>query len=617
MIYDGDCNFCVIWVHRWQRITGESVEYLPFQDTRVVAQFPELPRERLATAVHLLEPDGSVFSGAEAAFRTLAHNPREHWLLDWYEHSPVFARVSESSYCFVARHRTLFAALTRMAWGTHLEPATHNVVTSVFLRALGGIYLVAFVSLWTQILGLVGSSGILPAKLTMLSAQQQAAAAHLGWERYHWFPTLCWFGASDGVLQAQCAAGSALALLLVVGIAPGPCLLVLWLLYLSLSTVCREFLGFQWDILLLEAGFLAIFLSPLQLLLRPARAPPPSRILLWLFRWLLFRLMFESGCVKLVSGDPTWRSLTALKFHYETQPLPTWIGWYAHQFPAWFQHASAGLMFGIELVLPFLIFGPRRFRQVPCVAFIVFQLLILLTGNYCFFNLLTMVLCLPLLDDNAVRWLVPARWRSTAASGPGIPAARTRRWSRALIVPLACVTVVLSLMQFSGVFRFRIPWPRPLLAVYEWLAPFRSLNTYGLFAVMTTSRSEISVEGSSDGHTWLAYEFRYKPEDVRRRPRFVEPHQPRLDWQMWFAALSDYRRNPWFINFCLRLLQGSPQTLALLEHNPFPNAPPRYVRAVAYEYHFTSFAERRQGGAWWRRELKGIYLPALSLSEER
>jgi hypothetical protein len=285
------------------------------------------------------------------------------------------------------------------------------------------------------------------------------------------------------------------------------------------------------------------------------------------------------------------------------------------------------LMFVIELAVPFLIFGPRRLRQAACLLFVALQVLIFLTGNYCFFNLLTIALCLLLLDDATLLRLTPKRCRpqtepatsqdeKLAPRPVASPTTPTQaRWPGFVLFPLALVLVVLPLMQFIAMFGGREAWPRPLGALYRWLAPFRSCNQYGLFAVMTTTRMEIVIEGSNDATNWLAYEFKYKPGDVQRRPGFVEPHQPRLDWQMWFAALGDYRQNPWLVNFCVRLLQGSPEVLALLERNPFANAPPRYVRARFYEYRFTDWATRRRTGAWWRRELKGEYLPALSLKQ--
>ena len=338
-------------------------------------------------------------------------------------------------------------------------------------------------------------------------------------------------------------------------------------------------------------------------------------MVLWVIRLLLFKLMFQSGCVKLLSQDVTWRNLTALTFHYETQPLPTWIGWYAHQLPASFQKASTFLMFGTELVIPFLIFAPRRIRFFAGVAFGALQMLILLTGNYCFFNLLTMVLCISVLDDAALARFVPKRWRNAEAAEKEKPEKKRWSWPLVATIPLAGMVILFTLMQFSSMFRVPVPWPRPVLGLYAWLSPFRSFSSYGLFAVMTTSRPEIIVEGSNDGINWQEYEFKYKPGDLKRRPRFVEPHQPRLDWQMWFAALGDYRQNPWFVNFCLRLLQGSPEVLGLLGRNPFPDTPPRYVRAILYEYHFTDFETRRKTGAWWRRELKGDYIPVISLRQ--
>ncbi|SPE54725.1 conserved membrane hypothetical protein [Verrucomicrobia bacterium] len=512
LIYDGDCSFCERWVGRWRRLTGPAITYVPAQDARLAARFPEVPREQMTTAVHLIASDGSIFSGAEAVLRALAQRPQERWLLDWYEHSPPFARVAEALYGLVAGHRTFLSALTRAACGEHLGPATYSLTRVVFLRALGLIYLAAFLSLWVQIIGLVGADGILPAKLTMAGVRQQMEAAGIGADRYRMVPTLCWFNASDRCLEVQCAAGTFLAAVLVFGLAPAPCLFLLWIIYLSLVTVGRDFLGFQWDNLLLEAGWLAIFLAPLQLRLSGSHCPPPSRVVLWLLWWLLFRLMFESGCVKLLSGDPVWRNLTALKYHYETQPLPTWIAWYANPLPMWTQKLSVAFMFCIELGPPFLIFAPRRLRQFGCLVLITLQVLIFLTGNYCFFNLLTMALCLLLLDDVVLQRLLPARWRSAgerakeeesiattadlappavteplAQEGGAEPAnspssqPRQHTWPGLVTVPLACVILLVSLMQICAMFRLRLPWPRALVTVYATLAPLRSLNSYGFF----------------------------------------------------------------------------------------------------------------------------------------
>ena len=318
--------------------------------------------------------------------------------------------------------------------------------------------------------------------------------------------------------------------------------------------------------------------------------------------------MFSSGVVKLASGDAAWRQLTALTYHYETQPLPTWLGWYAHQWPAWCQRVSCGVMFGMELLVPWLIFTPRAGRHAAGLLLIGFQGLILLTGNYTFFNALTIALCLFLFDDAA--W--PEALRRPAVGGPAAPGPRGA-WPRWLMGLVGAGLGILSLAPLSQLLPVPGAVARPFFVLYRAAAPLRIVNGYGLFAVMTTRRLEIEIEGSRDGQTWQPYAFPWKPGDVRRRPAFVAPHQPRLDWQMWFAALSRYDDAPWFLRFCEQLLRGSPAVLRLLAGNPFPEAPPRYLRAVAYEYHFTDGPTRRQTGAWWRRTRAGLYCPVLSL----
>lgn len=635
LIYDGDCNFCKFWILRWQRFTRGRVDYAASQEARVAQQFPELPLERFEASVQFIGTDGRVYGGAEAVFRSSVYGRGGGLLLWVYEQVPGFAPTAEWVYQFVARRRTAFSFLTKLLWGREGALPSYRRTGWVFLRLLGVIYLCAFASLGTQIIGLIGKDGILPAEQLMESAHKAVEQKDIGLERYHLLPTLCWFSASDRFLRLLCVAGCALSILLIANIAPAPCLFLLWLIYLSLASVCSVFLSFQWDALLLETGFLAIFFAPLQFFPGWSKPPEPSRVVLWLLRWLLFRLMFESGMVKLISGDPTWRNLTALNFHYETQPLPTWVGWYAYQLPAGFQKFSVVVMFAIELGVPFFIFLPRRVRFAGCWLLILLQVAIFLTGNYCFFNLLTIALCLLLLDDAAMRKLVPAKWRRrvvvetiqpeseisagrtlsgiTVPTAPVVPVKCGCRWPVWVTLPLALVILLVTVPQVWGMahgVRSRSAWQEALV---EWLQPFSSVNTYGLFAVMTTTRPEIIVEGSDDGKTWQAYEFKYKPGDLRRRPAFVAPHQPRLDWQMWFAALGDYQQNPWFVEFCRRLLEGSPDVLKLMGRNPFPAAPPRYIRAQLYDYQFSNFKQRREQGIWWRREFRGEYLPPVSL----
>jgi hypothetical protein len=477
----------------------------------------------------------------------------------------------------------------------------------VFLRLLGAIYLLAFWSLGTQIAGLVGDRGILPAHVYMAAVRSWAAAQHIGLERYQLLPTLCWISTSDAFLKGLCYSGAALALLLLAGIAPILVLPILWLEYLSLSVIGRDFLSYQWDALLLETGLLAIGLAPLQWIDRPRRRDGPPRVAIWLMLWLLFRLMLGSGLVKLASGDPTWRGLTALTYHYETQPIPTPAAFYAHQLPVAFQKLSTLATLVIELGTPFLIFGPRRVRLAAFVAFAALQALIAVTGNYAFFNLLAGALCVFMLEDKDTK---DGRDVGRAADGVHRAIALAHR---ALVTALAAIVFPVSAYRFAASVGVLLPGGPLIEPVASFIEPFRSVNSYGLFAVMTTTRPEIIVEGSDDGERWLPYEFRYKPGDVRRRPPLVAPHQPRLDWQMWFAALGSAREATWFESFCQRLLEGSPDVLGLLGRDPFGGRPPRYVRALLYQYHFADGASRRRDGIWWTRELVGEYLPAISL----
>jgi hypothetical protein len=313
--------------------------------------------------------------------------------------------------------------------------------------------------------------------------------------------------------------------------------------------------------------------------------------------------MFESGCVKLLSHDPAWANLTALSFHYQTQPLPTPLAWYAYQLPMWFQKMSTASVFVVELLCPFLVFGPRRMKQLAALAFAFLQLLILSTGNYTCFNLLAMALCLFLLDDEFFGRF-GERFRLSR---------RARESGRARLLSSVLVAFVLAVSAVEITTMFSEPVPAVAQELVAKISPFGIVNSYGLFATMTTVRIEIEVQGSDDGTSWETYVFRYKPGDPRRAPRWVAPHQPRLDWQMWFAALGNYRENPWFSNFMYRLLTASPEVLDLLEKDPFGGRPPKYVRALAYEYRFSDIHYREATKMWWRREPKGIYFPLSSL----
>lgn len=608
LVYDGDCNFCRFWIGRWRSRTGRRIAYRRSQ--QVAARFPEIPRTEFDRAVQLIEPGGAVASGADAVFRIFDLAGNEPLLLRAARALPGFTAAARIGYRFVARHRTAFSFFTRLLWGRAFRKPAFFLARWIFLRALGAIYLVAFVSMLVQIRGLIGARGILPAQPWL-----DAVRGQVGADRFRLAPTVFWLDASDRFLQGVCIAGAVLACAVIANVFPSICLLLLWALYLSLCVVGNVFLGYQWDALLLEAGLLAAFLTPFSA--RPDwRANPlSSRIARWLLLWLLFRLMFESGVVKWnappsENGEQTWRSLTALKYHYETQPLPIWTSWYLNQSPLWWEKFSVLVMFAIEFAAPFTLLGPARVRRAGCAAMIALQALIAISGNYCFFNWLTAALCVLALDDDCF----PARWRRLARLPAPVPAGKkpgAPDWQLALLAPIGGVNVLVTTMLFASTLRADISWPDVCMKIYTAAAPLRSFNSYGLFAVMTTSRPEIIVEGSNDGKAWQPYEFKWKPGDVNRRPGVVAPHQPRLDWQMWFAALGDVRQNRWFLHFMERLLEGTPEVLALMEKNPFPGAPPRYVRAMLYDYHFTRRGDDPR--AWWRREERGVYCPPVSL----
>lgn len=493
-------------------------------------------------------------------------------------------------------------------------PTHFALSTSLFLRLLALVHALAFASAWTQLPGLLGPQGILPAQTFFDAVLRQLgpAAAHAQ------LPSLCWFiGASPTALNALCAAGLALSALLFVGIAPAVTLIGLWFCYLSLCGAGQMFFAFQWDALLLETTLLAVFLAPWRFLpLMRTSSHEPPRVARLLLVWLLFRLMLLSGAVKLLSGDASWRDLSALTFHYETQPLPTPLGYWAHALPVWFHRASCAAMFTIEFVAPFFFFGPRAIRHRASLLTIALMGLIALTGNYTYFNLLTATLCVLCLDDTFLQRLLPrSLFKFSSADGgtPPVPAPPPPPWHLwPARVFAACVFFYTALDTLPALVRTLPPVPG-FNSVATTVAPFRSLNRYGLFAVMTNPRPELIFEGSDDARTWLPYEFPHKPGGLTRPLKWVAPHQPRLDWQLWFAALGHPSQNPWVLSLAEHLLRGTPEVLALLAHNPFPQKPPRHLRIVRYEYHFTAPATRARTGELWRRTPQDFYLAPASL----
>jgi len=459
-------------------------------------------------------------------------------------------------------------------------------IRNLFLRLLGLIVAIAFGSLYVQVLVLYGADGLLPA-----CGYLDGVRAHQAW----WSaPTLFRFGCSDFLLQLGAIAGIVAGVGLSVGILPLGCLVIAWVLYLSFVTIGQDFLQFQWDNLLLESLFFAVLVTPPGF--RMSRLGEPSRAGVFLMLWLVFRLHFESGLAKLLSGDPTWRDLTAMVSYYETAPLPTWIAWYAHQMPEWLHRATSAYTLFVELLVPLLLVVGRRTRGCVFVVLVTLQIGVILTANYTFFNYLSIVLCFFVLDDAHVAWLL--RRRPLHSASAIVAHSRGRNvaaWSGAVAL------AILSVVPFS---RWLAPFPA-LDPLRQAISPFRTLNAYHLFASMTLVRREPVIEGSDDGVEWRPYEFLYKPGDPNRAPGFVAPHQPRVDFRLWFLLLGPQQRwgAPYFDRLLNQLLSEPRHAATLFVDDPFLREPPRHLRVSVYRYRFTDAPTRKATGAWWEREL--------------
>ena len=464
-----------------------------------------------------------------------------------------------------------------------------SLVAAAFLRGLGVVYACAFLSLWVQVDALYGPAGISPVGRWLVAAQEQLGAeAPLG------FPSLFWLtGASEWALHGLCALGLGAAVALIAGRLSLWAALTAWASYLSFVSVGSVFLAFQWDLLLLEAGMVGLF---------AASAEP--RLGVWLARALLLKLMFLSGAVKLASGDSTWRDLTALTYHYWSQPLPSPTSVAAAALPVPVQKLSTFLTLAIELGAPWGMLGPRRLRLASAALLAGLQGLIAATGNYGFFNLLTLVLCACLLDDSDL-----ARLRFLARPEP-VTRDRLRVPRRVAAGLVAASSLLVACQRLTPPARF----PGALRSFCDLLSTLRSVNSYGLFAVMTTERPEIVIEGSADGADWRPYQFRWKPGDLEGAPRFAGPHMPRVDWQMWFAALGSCQDELWFQRFLQRVLEGSRPVTALFARNPFPGDPPRYLRTTLWQYRFAGGEERRAGACWVRSDPQS-YCPIVTLRD--
>lgn len=623
LVYDGDCGFCKFWVKQAQKLTDDSVEYKAYQSLSLPYQ--GLSHDEFSESIYYFSAEKK-YSAAHAAFKLISK--KYPFLLWLYEVLTPFSFMSEALYKLVAKNRMFFSALTQFFVKTHEEGTS-----SYLLKAISFIYIISFASLLSQAQGLWGADGILPIANYLQSLANSFDGSIV--KLYSLFPSVYWLNSSDAFITGSLVFALLSSTLALFSIFPILNFVISYVIYFSLVLVGGSFMSFQWDILLLETSFLVLIWNVLRCFFRNSNFI--NSLMLLLVNFLVFKLMFMSGLVKISSGDPNWASFSALKYHYETQPLPNPVSFLMQQLPAWLQQLSTVLMFFIELILPFFIFFNMRLRRFAALLLIMLQLVILLTGNYGFFNLLAIILCLTLYDDSVHKFL---------AEKLHMRALRLSALSSALIIKISIFIMVSIFIWINSVIilrsfpvaRFRqLSLPSSLLDLHTNLIRYKIASSYGLFAVMTTKRYEIIIQGCSENcedqspssENWKTYEFHYKPGDINQLPVQVAPHQPRLDWQMWFAALSRYDspRNRWFVSFMEKLLKGSKPVTRLLKADPFKGSAPKKIRALFYEYHFKDIFKPRNNqrlnphskyyeiGDIWTRELKSYYMPIIGLKE--
>lgn len=469
-------------------------------------------------------------------------------------------------------------------------PQEYVISSGLFLQLLGLIFFFAFGAFLFQIRGLIGEEGVLP-----ISHYLALISRFYGKKRMYVVPTLFWIKSTDYMLLFVTAVGTMLSIVLVFNVLPWIILPLLFILYLSIVAVGQDFLSFGWESFLLEIAFTAIFLSL-------TSVPNP---LIWIsLNLLLFRFHFQGGMVKLQSRDVNWRNLTALAYHYQSQPIPNTIAWYAHKLPLWFQKVSTAFMFFVELIVPFgIFFNSQEIRFAVFVCFISLQFFIWFTGNFSFLNHMTAFFSIILVSD--------FYWEGIVGTTPTVSTTPLL-----LDVFLTLIGTGLITLQIMSLWNHFFPPNSLFWRILQWVQPFHIANRYGIFAIMTTKRYEIVIEGSDDGVNWKEYLFYYKPSEISRRPRRVSPYQPRIDWQVWFLPFHQYESEIWFKNFLFRILTGSKRVLSLLRYNPFPEQPPSYIRVLFYDYEFTTFQEKAETGNWWKRTFVGAYSPTMTLKRE-
>ena len=541
MVWDGECQFCKLCADRFNSLANDDIEFIPFQD--LPNKYPNVPDLDYKKSV-VFFINNQTYTGAAAVF-SFYNTIGKKWPMRLYDRFKIFSKISEMFYRFIANNRRLFRLIVNAFWGSNFLPDTYKISGWIYGRLLGLVGLIAFFSFWIQSDLLIGSSGIVPFESDLKQVEGFITTTNTDISKWFARPTILWFSQTDLWLDMVLCAGTIACILLLIGFVPHISIAISWVCYLSISSVSEPFLNFQWDILLLEAYLLSVFFVPWKIYDDRKNIQNPSTLGKWLLWLLVIKLMFESGLVKFTffgpDGSNTWRNLTALNYHYWTQPIPSWISWYIDKLPDIIDKIALGFTYWSELIIPFMIFFPRRMRRIAFFSLIIFQTLIIMTGNYGFFNLLTIVICVTLIDDQLIegftsKWLVSFSEVNTVKT----PTEK---------IKIACGVFILACFIFTTIVFIK----RDLIGskanqnnykissigrnLTQTAQVSRSMNAYGLFRVMTVTRPEIYIEVLSSDSIWSPVVFDYKPVKPDTRPKFFFPHMPRIDWQIWFEAL--------------------------------------------------------------------------------
>ncbi len=543
MVWDGDCEFCRKFAERFEASSDGVVEFIPFQSLH--NKYPKAPKLDYEKSV-VFFTSTSVTSGAEAIFNFFNVIGKK-WPKKLYENFRLVSKVSEFFYSCIAKNRRLFGFFSRMLFGDNFMPDSYKISSWIFGRMLGLVGVASFLSFWIQADLIIGSNGIVPFFENLTQIESFIIKSDLDTSKWIAKPTLLWLHNSDLWLNIVLMIGFISSLSLAIGLVPHVSILLSWVSYLSIASVSEPFLNFQWDALLLEVYLISIFFVPWRVFDKKDNIEPPPTIGRWLLWLLIMKLMLQSGIVKFtffdVDGSNAWRDLTALEYHFWTQPIPSWLSYYFDALPAVIDKIALFFTYVCELIIPFFILLPRRMRRIAAISLILFQFLIILSGNYGFFNLLTITLCISLLDDQYLRkFNFVSVVNSKRYLKNYMVFKKVKRGLSFLVLILFVYSFVIFIgRDFNGNRLSSSDLNEKVSVLEQKLLDFsqtsRSINSYGLFRVMTKTRPEFQIELQYEDSLWVPIDFDYKPNKIKKKPAFFFPHMPRVDWQIWFEAL--------------------------------------------------------------------------------